>query len=309
MSPLLHFPSEIRHQAIDLALFGINSSVSLTLKREDEIHPYISGNKFRKLKYNILAVQVASASQILTFGGAFSNHIAAVAAAGKQSGIATLGVIRGEELGCKVDENPTLQYAMQCGMKLHFVTRDDYKLKESKEFLLALKNKFGDFYLLPEGGTNALAIQGCAEILTPADAVFDIICAPVGTGGTLAGLCEGAHSGQRVLGYSALKGTFQRSEVIKYSQNKNVEILDDYCFGGYAKIDAPLIRFMNDFKTKTGIPLDPVYTAKMIYGILDGIKNGYFKQNSRILAIHTGGLQGIAGMNKRLLKKQLPHIE
>ncbi len=309
MSSILRFPSEIRYQPIDLSLFDLDSSVSLVLKREDEIHPYISGNKFRKLKYNIEAAQAEGDKQLLTFGGAFSNHIAAVAAAGKQIGLATVGIIRGEELASKIAGNDTLQYALNCGMSLHYVTREAYRRKELADFLSELKDQFGEFYLLPEGGTNALAVKGCAEILSEADASYDIICAPVGTGGTLAGLAEGAQEQQKIIGYSALKGTFQLREVVKYSQNRNVHIVDDYCFGGYAKVNEQLVRFMNNFKAKTGIPLDPVYTAKMMYGILEGIKNGDFKQNSRILAIHTGGLQGIAGMNKRLLKKQLPHIE
>ncbi len=281
----------------------------LMVKREHSIHTEVSGNKFRKLKYNLLKAQKLGHSILLTFGGAYSNHIAAVAAAGKLFGINTIGIIRGEELSENIYENPTLLYAQECGMKLHFVSREEYATKKDSAFLERLEKSFGTFYLLPEGGTNALAVKGCEEILNENDSVYDYICVPVGTGGTISGIIKSSHPHQRVLGFSALKGTFQTEEILKYTKKTNFEITDSYCFGGYAKIDSQLVRFINDFKAKTGIPLDPVYNGKMLFGILDLIKNGYFKENSRILAVHTGGLQGIAGMNKLLLKKNLPTID
>ncbi|MEM7087831.1 MAG: pyridoxal-phosphate dependent enzyme [Bacteroidota bacterium] len=283
-------------------------SYSLSILREDQIHPFVSGNKFRKLKYTIRDAQTLGKTTLLTFGGAYSNHIAAVAAAGKKMGFATIGVIRGEEVEVKMDQNPTLQFAKKCDMKLHFISRKDYQLKTEPAFIENLHQQFGDFYLIPEGGTQSLAVQGCEEILSERTRSFDYICTPVGTGGTLAGLVKASASHQTVLGYSALKGTFQNSEVKKYTSKTNFELIDDYCFGGYAKIDANLVRFINDFKQKTNIPLDPIYVGKMLFGILDGVKNKKFKENSRILAIHTGGLQGIAGMNLKLKKKQLPQI-
>ena len=295
---------------IQVKMGGDNSvGVSLDIKRDDLIHSKVSGNKFRKLKYNILQAQRLQKDTLLTFGGAYSNHISAVAAAGKMCGLKTIGVIRGEELVSKIHENPTLSYAQECGMQLHYVSRADYKNKETDNFLAELKEKFGDFYSLPEGGTNALAVQGCQEILTDKDLVYDYICAPVGTGGTLAGLIAASTDSQTVLGFSALKGSFQCSEINKYTSKSNYKIIDAYCFGGYAKIDLQLVRFINEFKKETGIPLDPVYTGKMIFGIMDLLQKGYFKENSRILAVHTGGLQGIAGMNQRLIKKNLPIIE
>jgi len=283
-------------------------SCSLSVVREDQIHPFVSGNKFRKLKYTIQDAQRLGQTTLLTFGGAYSNHIAAVAAAGKEVGLATVGVIRGEELREKAFDNPTLRFAMECKMQLHYISRQDYQLKTEHSFIKKLHQQFGDFYLIPEGGTEALAVQGCEEILSERTKSFDYICSPVGTGGTIAGLVKASEPHQTVLGYSALKGTFQESEVKKYTTKTNYELIDDYSFGGYAKIDATLVRFMNEFKLKTNIPLDPIYVGKMMFGILDGVKNKKFKENSRILAIHTGGLQGIAGMNLKLKKKNLPQI-
>ena len=276
--------------------------------REDTIDTFVSGNKFRKLSYNLQKAQSADKHSILTFGGAFSNHIAAVAAAGNRLGMNTIGIVRGEELA-DFPRNPTLRYAEAHGMQLHFVSREAYKDKENPEFISSLKETFGDFYVLPEGGTNELAVKGCEEILGERTQSYDYVCTSVGTGGTMAGLIRASEPHQQVMGFSALKGTFQVSEMKKYTDKTNFTLLDTYCFGGYGKIDVGLVRFINDFKKKTQIPLDPVYTGKMMYGIFDLIRNGFFEANSKILAIHTGGLQGIEGMNERLLKKNLPQIE
>ncbi len=297
----------ITSEEIDLYNFGING-YSLVLQREDLFHPFVSGNKFRKLKYNLQAAIAQNQKTLLTFGGAYSNHIAAVAAAGKESGFKTIGIIRGEELAQKISENPTLSFAKECGMKLHFISREAYRRKDTPDFINKLKEQFGSFYLLPEGGTNDLAVKGCEEILVSENS-FNYICVPVGTGGTMTGLVKASRESQKVLGFSALKGDFHSSEVAKYTSKTNFEITDAYCFGGYGKIDIHLIRFINEFKEKTKIPLDPVYTGKMLYGIMDLLKKGYFKENSRIFAVHTGGLQGVEGMNQKLRKKNLPIIE
>jgi 1-aminocyclopropane-1-carboxylate deaminase len=272
------------------------------------LHPFVSGNKFRKLKYNLLKAQQIGLSTILTFGGAYSNHIAAVAAAGNLNGFKTIGIIRGEELAMSAQKNPTLVFAESQGMKLHFVSRETYRLKSNAAYLETLKHNFGECYLLPEGGTNKLAVRGCEEILGEADGVYDYVCASVGTGGTVSGLINASGPHQKVLGFSALKGTFQTELIKKYSVKTNFDLTDAYCFGGYAKIDSQLIRFINEFRERTGIPLDPIYTGKMIFGIIDLLKKGYFKENSRILAVHTGGLQGITGMNQLLKRKTLPQI-
>jgi 1-aminocyclopropane-1-carboxylate deaminase len=299
--------NQVRNQIIPLEAFSI-SNFNLVIKREDQLHPDISGNKLRKLKYNILEAKRLNKTTLLTFGGAYSNHIAAVAALGKEYGFKTIGIIRGEELVNKVSINATLSFAKSCGMFFYFISRAEYRKKNELFFLENLKSIYGDFYLLPEGGTNDFAVKGCAEILTNKDTSFDYVCSSVGTGGTLAGLIMSSNSLQTVIGFSALKGTFQTSYINKFTRKKNYRILDDYCFGGYAKINIELIEFINDFKNKTTVSLDPIYTGKMIFGIFDLINKGYFKENSTILAVHTGGLQGINGMNALLKKKNLPTI-
>lgn len=284
------------------------NSISVTIKREDLIHPVVSGNKFRKLKYNLLQAKKENKKTLLTFGGAFSNHIAAVAFAAKENGFQAIGIIRGDELRDKIDENPTLKFAQECGMQFEFVSREAYRLKNESLFLDDLKLKFGDFFLIPEGGTNALAVKGCQEILTDEDSEFDYICCAVGTGGTVSGIINSALPHQKVLGFPALKGDFLQDEIRIFVQNENWELITDYHFGGYGKINEDLIRFINQFYTDNQIPLDPIYTGKMVFGVIDLIHKNYFPVHSNILLIHTGGLQGIRGMNVKLKNKQLPTI-
>ena len=290
-----------------------NSEVSLFIKREDELHPFISGNKYRKLKYNLEAASKQKKRTLLTFGGAYSNHIAATAAAGFEHGFKTIGVIRGDELGNNLDEvlqqNATLKFASEHNMQFEFVSRSDYRNKTSAAFIEKLHQKFGDFYLVPEGGTNEFAVKGCEEILNDEDVKFDIVCSAIGTGGTISGIINSIQSHQQVIGFPALKGDFLKHEIQKYVlQNKNWSINSDYHFGGYAKVSEELITFINKFKIETEIPLDPVYTGKMLIGLVDLIKKQTFKAGTKILAIHTGGLQGIEGMNTVLLQKKLPQI-
>jgi 1-aminocyclopropane-1-carboxylate deaminase len=284
------------------------NSISVDIKREDLIHPFVSGNKFRKLKYNLLQAKVENQETLLTFGGAFSNHIAAVAFAGKENGFKTIGIIRGDELGSKISENPTLLFAQNCGMQLEFISREQYRLKSEISFLDKLKTKFGNFYLIPEGGTNELAVKGCQEILTEEDAVFDYICCSIGTGGTVSGIINSVLPHQKVLGFPALKGDFLKDEIRNFAQNENWDLITDYHFGGYGKIDSALIGFINQFYEENQIPLDPIYTGKMVFGIIDLINKNYFPAQSKILLIHTGGIQGIQGMNIKLRNKQLPII-
>jgi 1-aminocyclopropane-1-carboxylate deaminase len=285
------------------------NSISVQIKREDLIHPFVSGNKFRKLKYNLLQAKAENQKTLLTFGGAFSNHIAAVAFAGKERGFKTIGIIRGDELAQKVNENPTLLFAQKCGMQLEFISREEYRLKSELSFIENLKHKFGNFYLIPEGGTNALAIKGCEEIITHEDADFDYICCSIGTGGTISGLINSALPHQKVLGFPALKGDFLKEEIRNFVQNENWELISDYHFGGYGKINAELVLFINHFSAENQIPLDPIYTGKMVFGVIDLIQKNYFPAESKILMIHTGGIQGIQGMNIKLKNKQLPTID
>lgn len=290
-----------RNQKIKIAL---PNGIELFIKREDELHPIISGNKFRKLKYNIQEAKRLNQDVLLTFGGAFSNHILAVAGAGAEFGFKTIGIIRGEELESKIHENPTLAKAQELGMQFHFVSRTAYRDKESSSFISFLCEKFGNFYLVPEGGTNDLAIKGCEEILTSEDkSYFTHIACAVGTGGTISGLINSSTEKQQLIGFSSLKGAFLSEVIRNFVVKSNWSISDAYHFGGYGKVNDELIQFLNSFYSQTSIPLDPVYTGKMVFGILDWIEKGYFPPNAKILMIHTGGLQGIKGMNFALKNK------
>ena len=277
----------------------------ITLKREDQLHPTVSGNKFRKLKYNLQQAQKRGYKSLLTFGGAFSNHLAATAAAGKIMGFQTIGIVRGEEA---YSSNPTLQFCKDQGMTLSGVSRADYLLKDRYEFIQTLRNKFGNFYPLPEGGTNPLAVKGCKEILTDEDAFFDVIACSVATGGTFAGLIESALPHQHLIGFSALKNQNLPKEIEQWSSRQNWSLNHDYTFGGYAKVTPELIEFINTFNKNFKTPLDPVYTGKLLFGIFDLIKNNQWVFGKKILIINTGGLQGIEGMNQKLAKKAAPQI-
>lgn len=288
--------------------FENQNSVKVFIRREDLLHPHISGNKFRKLKYNLQEAKNKNAKTLLTFGGAFSNHIAALAYAGKKYNFATIGVIRGNELENNFDKNPTLQFAKECGMQFYFISREQYREKTSTLFLEHLIEKFNAFYLVPEGGTNQFAIKGCEEILNSSDSEYDFIACAVGTGGTISGIINSSEKHQKILGFPALKGAFLQKDIANFAKKDNWELIHDYNFGGYAKINFELIRFINEFQGKNKIPLDPVYTGKMVFGIQDLLNKNYFPENSKLLLIHTGGLQGITGMNNYLKTKGLPLI-
>lgn len=268
-------------------------NIEVFVKREDVLHDEISGNKFRKLKYNLIEAKRLNKTKLLTFGGAYSNHIAAVAAAGKYFGLKTIGVIRGDELKDKYKENPTLRKAEQDGMSFYFATRSEYRNKASKEFLEKMIEQYGDCYILPEGGTNTLAVKGCEEILTDEDAKFDYVCCASGTGGTVAGIINSLKPHQTALAFSVLKGDFLKEEIKKYSKNNQWELINSYHFGGYAKITEELKNFIFSFEEKNMLTLDPIYTSKVFFGVYDLISKGYFRKKSKILVIHTGGLQGL----------------
>ena len=288
--------------------------VELFIKREDELHHFISGNKYRKLKYNLEKAKELNHHTFLTFGGAYSNHIAAAAAAGFEFGFKTIGVIRGDELANNLQEvienNQTLKFASDYKMQFEFVSRSEYRNKNSEGFIQYLKEKYGEFYLVPEGGTNELAVKGCEEILTEEDSKYDIVCSAIGTGGTISGLINSLKPHQKVIGFPALKGNFLHNEIKKYIlTDNNWSLNTEYHFGGYGKVTDELIKFINKFKKETGIPLDPIYTGKMMFGIVDLIKKDYFSEKTKIVAIHTGGLQGIEGMNTFLNRKNRCVIE
>lgn len=290
----------------DVALEGFG--VRIVIKRDDLIHPIISGNKWRKLRYNLSEAVMQDHHTVLTFGGAFSNHIAATAHACHSAGLDSIGIIRGDEL--KDDElNVTLRQAKQSGMELHFVSREEYRRKSEPDFLEELKTKHGRLYSIPEGGANGLGVKGCAEILPEVDEQYDVVCCAAGTGTTLAGLRISLQEGKRLLGFPALKGgdflmddvarLIAESRLRSLSPSASLEFINDYHFGGYAKMTPELLAFIEGFEQRTGIPLDPIYTGKMMFGIYDLLGRGFFSIGAVILAIHTGGLQGWLGMDKR----------
>jgi 1-aminocyclopropane-1-carboxylate deaminase len=230
---------------------------------------------------------------LLTFGGAYSNHIFATAAAGKELGLKTIGIIRGEKT---LPLNHTLAFAESCGMKLHYVSRETYRKKTETEFIEQLHHQFGNFYLIPEGGTNELAIKGCTEFATQINEEidFDYLCLSIGTGGTMAGMIEGINASRKIIGFSSLKGgAFLQEELKNFSsaEKLNWSINTDYHLGGYGKITPELMAFIEDMKTNYQLPLDQVYTAKMMMGVFDLIRKNYFEHGSSILVLHTGGLQ------------------
>ena len=271
--------------------------VRLLVKREDLNHDFISGNKWWKLKYNLEEARRLGVKALLTFGGAYSNHIYATAAAARESGFNSIGIIRGEET---LPLNSTLTFAKICGMQLHYISRELYRNKTDAGFIDSLRRKFGNFYLIPEGGTNTLAVKGCEEFAEKilAEIDFDALCLPVGTGGTMAGMVNGLAGKKEVIGIAVLKqGGFLEQETKALISKKdeaqgNWSILTSYHHGGYAKTSPELIAFMKKIETENHLPLDLVYTGKLFWGIMEEVKKGRFARGSVILSIHTGGLQG-----------------
>ena len=281
--------------------------VLVDVKRLDLLHPLVNGNKGFKLKYNLLKAMSEEGQAVLTFGGAWSNHVYATAAAGKELGICTIGIIRGEE---PAQYSSTLEFARACGMHLEFVSRLDYEEKNTDEFKAWLQGKFGDFHLVPEGGSNYYGINGCMEILSASDkANYDAVALAVGTGATLAGMLLSATPRQRFIGFSALKGgDFLHDDVLRHLEYflMNKELANDfapqfsietaYHFGGYGKWTDELMGFITEIETSYNLPLDQVYTGKALFGLLDLIARDTFTSGERILFVHTGGLQGRASM-------------
>jgi 1-aminocyclopropane-1-carboxylate deaminase/D-cysteine desulfhydrase-like pyridoxal-dependent ACC family enzyme len=273
--------------------FLTKARIKLIVKREDLNHPIVSGNKWWKLKYNLEEARNTGLQSLLTFGGAYSNHIYATAAAAKACGMRSTGIIRGEERPL----NSTLAFATRQGMHLHYISREAYRKKTEPEFIENLKKNFGDFYLIPEGGTNEWAIKGCMEWAQQLQGIeFDYLCLPVGTGGTMAGLIAGLQR-RNVIGFSVLKGDFLKNEVSRLTVDytgkdfSNWRIETQYHFGGYAKSSSVLQDFIRIFERDHGVALDEIYTGKMMFGILDSIKQNKFERETTILALHTGGLQ------------------
>ena len=287
---------------IPIVEIPIESKVRLFIKREDLTHPEISGNKYWKMFYNVKKYleKEVSERKIITFGGAFSNHIAAAAALGNEFGIKTLGVIRGNELEDSWQENPTLFSAHQNGMSFRFVTRETYRYKE--KMMKELQEEFPEALVIPEGGTNENAVEGIQYMLNDETKEFDYICSAVGTGGTVSGLSKFAQPHQKIIGFKAVKDNSLENRIKNLSKKDNF-ILIDASDGGFGKITDENVRFINEFYQYFGIVLEPVYTGKMLRKIFEMIADDYFPANSKILAFHTGGLQGIVGANEMLKKK------
>lgn len=288
--------------SIPITQIPLQKNIQLFLKREDLIHTQISGNKYWKLFYNINSYidQNPANTYIITFGGAFSNHIAAVAALGKEFQLKTLGIIRGDELQEKWQENPTLKLAHQNGMDFRFVSREEYKNKENLTQIL--EKEFPHALIIPEGGTNKHAVEGIKFMLTEETKRFDYLCSAVGTGGTIAGISKFAEENQKILGFKVVDDQSLYNKVSELSTKNNFELIEAHD-GKYGKITDENIRFINDFKQKYRIQLDPIYTGKMMKKLFELIEEDYFPAGTKILAFHTGGLQGISGANE-LLKKQ-----
>jgi 1-aminocyclopropane-1-carboxylate deaminase len=289
-------------QKIPIQEIPISKNIKLFIKREDLIHPQISGNKYWKLFFNVnnYLSENPKNPYIITFGGAFSNHVSAVSAVGNLAGIPTLGIIRGEELREKWRDNPTLVFAKRNGMNLKFVSREEYRHKEKlTEFL---QKEFPEALIVPEGGTNEDAVAGIKMMLNDDTKDFDYLCTAVGTGGTIAGISKFCEENQKVIGFKVVDDDSLENKIGELTLKQNFHLIDS-CFGGYGKIKDENIRFINDFKDKYGIPLEPIYTGKMMQKVFELIDEGFFPEDSRILCFHTGGLQGIEGANL-LLQKQ-----
>ncbi len=293
---MIPFPNKPVLQPLTDPLFK-EKNLNVFVLRDDLIHPYISGNKWRKLKYNIEEFRKEGKEYLVTFGGAYSNHITATAAAGKELGIKTIGVIRGEEHG--VNTNPVLRFAHACGMKLIFISREKYRcLRENNSLPIpALKTPDSQLYFLPEGGSNDLAVKGCKEIVDDIPIRFDVICCACGTGATLAGIVNGLKDDQRAIGIAVLKGaSFLKETVISYGGSENnFQIVPDYVFGGYAKSTIELEEFCKTFTEQHHIPVEWVYTGKLFFGIYDLVKKDFFERGKTIVVVHTGGIYDFRG--------------
>lgn len=281
------------------------------IKRDDLIDPVISGNKWRKLKYNVEKAKQQKSKGILTFGGAYSNHLIATAKACELSGLKSIGVVRGDEL--TNESNATLKKCTEFGMELQFVSRSDYKKRYEYDYLYQLRNRFSQFFIVPEGGANFYGAVGCQEILQETPNDFNRVYLAGGTGTTAVGVISSAPEVTKVHLISALKGNFLGDEVLKGLRNlsyneaesassyKQLILNTNHHFGGYGKVNQELISFINTFYQQTDIPLDPIYTGKAMYAMLQDYKEGLISKDGKCLFIHTGGIQGAKKWSDQLL--------
>ena len=285
-----NFNQNVKIKEIKNDLFN-SKKIQVFIKREDLIHDFISGNKYRKLKYNINNA-VLYYNQILSFGGAHSNHLYSLSYLGLINKIKTIGVVRGNTL------TPTIKYCKSNNMKIVNLNYSDYRDRYKKNTIDMLRDKFGDFFYLPEGGTNEMAVKGCEEIIDERCYSFDYVCCCVGTGGTVSGILRSVKQHQKVIGFSVLKkNTSILENICKYSKINNFSLNENYSFGGIGKYNVDLINFMNYFFQHYDIKLDHIYNSKMFFGVFDLAKKNFFKKNSKILVLNTGGLNGLSGLN------------
>lgn len=282
---------------------GLLNGVQIFVKRDDLIDDLVSGNKWRKLKYSLLEAKRRKNQAILTFGGAFSNHLVATAKAGHFAQIQTIGLVRGEELNPA--SNKTLKTCADYGMQLKFIPREEYALRNDKMYWEQLHEDFENTFIVPEGGANYHGLIGCQEIWSElAGHDFTHVYVAAGTGTTAAGLLAGLPNTTELTAVSALKGDFMRKNIqnlLMYSffdeelvedRMQRLTVLDDELFGGYAKVTPTLIEFMERIKNSFDLPLDKVYTAKAFYRLMQHIQEGELSPGDQVLFIHTGGLQG-----------------
>jgi 1-aminocyclopropane-1-carboxylate deaminase len=276
------------------AFFPNSRGIRIFILRLDVMHPIISGNKWFKLKYNLEAAHNGNFRQVITFGGAYSNHLIATAVASSAAGFSSVGIVRG--VHAQQNLTPTMQACRQQGMRLHFVSREAYALRDDTQFLQDIEDLFGNSYIIPEGGNNDAGRKGAGEIADYIHQGATHVCLPVGTGTTFAGLRNRLDVAVGMTGFTAVKnGAYLEDEVARQlndQQTKNWALETSCHFGGFAKTTPILLDFIRAFHTATGILLDIVYTGKMMFGICGLIERNAFAEGENIVCIHTGGLQG-----------------
>tara|TARA_B100001094_G_scaffold332865_2_gene406969 strand:+ start:5715 stop:6644 length:930 start_codon:yes stop_codon:yes gene_type:complete len=291
--------TKIQHPLLDQ--YGIEC----VFKRDDLLHPWLSGNKWRKLKYTLSGATGQASSCWVSFGGCFSNHLYALAGAGQLFNKKTVGIIRGEE----DPNNPTLQFLYKMGMTCHFVTREQYKKRHHIAYEQLIDKTYPGAFLIPEGGYSVAAMQGMAEVVQELEQQidYDVLCCAVGSGTTLAGLACAQKNKKRVIGFAALKNASYLHESIQSLQREKAGCVYDYDLeldyhgGGFGRVSAEVADFTQDFVARTGITIEPIYLGKTLFGLFDKIKRGQFEAQTRIVVLHSGGLQGLAGLAYRNL--------
>lgn len=282
--------------------------IHLFIKRDDLIHSEVSGNKWRKLKYNVQQCETNKKEGILTFGGAFSNHLLATASACHAIGLKSVGIVRGDELNAQ--SNHTLRRCSELGMEMKFISREEYRMSPDKSFLADLAHEFPNFHIVPEGGANYYGMIGCQEILKEIEVDFDAVFVAQGTTTTSCGLLMGLKEEQELFAVPALKGFDSEKEMHTIFEYSGVEkewlqdafgklnILNEYHFGGYGKYDNELLQFIRSFYLKHGIKLDPIYTGKAMFALMKELEDEKWNGKS-VIFIHTGGIQGVQSVEEK----------